>query len=179
MNRIQPTLIGMWLGMTFLAVTVWSALPVADAQAAKTTTVKVKTIHQIMARQLIPASDGRGHFIGFLRRQGKAIFADGRTAKYDNTHFMDAWRGRGATFKGYTTFTFQDGSKIFLTWTSKVTLVPGKRPISHGRGVITGGTGKYQGIKGKAVFSVGREKKPAAGGRPVSVAHAVLKYTLP
>ncbi len=179
MNGIQLTSRQFGLWMALMAFALWFALPAVDARAAKTTTVKVKTIHQLVARQIIPAADGRGHAIGFFKRQGRAVFADGRTAKYDNTHFVDFWRGRKAEFKGYTTFTFQDGSKIFLAWTSTVTFRPGQRPISRGQGVITGGTGKYKGIKGTAVFSVGREQKPKKGGRPVSVAHAVLTYTLP
>jgi hypothetical protein len=162
-----------------MLLALWIGLGAGQAAAAKTTTVKVKAVHQVTARQIIPAADGRGHFIGFFKRQGRAIFADGRKAKYDNTHFVDFWRGRRAEFKGYTTFTFKDGAKIFLAWTSTATFSPGKRPTSQGRGMIIGGTGRYKGIKGSAAFSVSRQQKPKTGGRPVSVAYAVLTYTLP
>jgi hypothetical protein len=179
MNKKSNNIRRLGLAWGIIALAIWFGLGPGPAAGAQTTTVKVKTIHQITARQIIPAADGRGHFIGFFKRQGRAIFADGRKALYDNTHFVDFWRGKKAAFKGYTTFTFRDGSRIFLDWTSTVTFVPGKRPISRGRGVIVGGTGQYKGIKGTAVFSVGREQKPKAGGKPVSVANAVLTYTLP
>jgi hypothetical protein len=63
--------------------------------------------------------------------------------------FLDVNTKTGAGFgHGVILFTDRDGNKMYCTWEGK-----GEKGLWSGPGSIVRGTGKFEGVKGKATFS--------------------------
>lgn len=166
--------------VVLLAAIFLLGLAQAPALAAEPVTVQVKVTMSGPPATMLPVGDDDNHSLGLGRRQGEAVFGDGRKAAYSNVYIIDLFRGRHLKAWGYTKMAFPDGSWIFFKWESEFA-GPDERgePTMRGTGELRKGTGPYQGIKGKVAFTNRRlppgDKLPRGG----TLAEAVLTYTLP
>lgn len=145
-NKITITILGC-IGF-FLIV---ALILVPAAQAGKKT-MKYKLTGPITRLEVIPVPDVKGHAIGVLERRGLAIYENGEVAAYHTRATFDAIKGKGGSFKGYSLYTFSDGSTIMSKYQGTTTMSGGKKLIK-GTGKNFKGTGRYEGIKGTVSFS--------------------------
>ncbi|MEW5910973.1 MAG: hypothetical protein AB1814_00270 [Thermodesulfobacteriota bacterium] len=169
---------GVWVLAALVAMT-WLAGWAAPAPAAQETVVNVTVVMSGPRPTVLPAGDSKDHFIGAGQRIGKAVFSDGREAKYSNVFTFDMQRGKSFNSQGYTKMVFADGSWLFFQWKSAVVGRDKNGTLGKGQGVILKGAGAYQGIKGTATFS--NRQLPPSKEHPqgATEAKAVLRYTLP
>jgi len=159
---------------------IWLSPAVTPAHAAETTTVEAIATFSGPKATMLPAGDDKSHLIGLGQRSGKAVFSDGRIAKYSNVFFMDWFQGKSMSVTGYTKMVFKDDSWLYFKWDSEFA---GRdevgKPIFTGHGTILKGTGPYQGIKGKVKFQ--NRQLPPSDEYPkgATEAKAVFTYTLP
>lgn len=146
-----------------------------QADAEQTTTVDVRVVLSGPNPTMLPAGDDENHMVGLGRREGEAVFSDGRKAKYSNIFVVDWYKGKSAAMWGYTKMLFNEGSWLFFKWDSAVVGADENGPVGKGKGTILKGTGPYEGIKGTAEFTNRRLKDPPGAAE----AKAVLTYTLP
>ncbi len=92
-----------------------------------------------------PNIEGRTLSAGTLR--GVAFFKDGRVAIKDFIGESDLLKGEGS-YKGYSTYTFEDGSSITASYTAQSAASTG----FHGAYTILSGTGAYAGATGTGSF---------------------------
>lgn len=78
---------------------------------------------------------------------GVAFYKDGRIAVKDFVSEGDLLKGIG-TFRGYSTYTFQDGASLTLSY-----LAESKPTGFHGDYTVISGTGAYANATGKGVFN--------------------------
>ncbi|MEW6533356.1 MAG: hypothetical protein AB1473_21165 [Thermodesulfobacteriota bacterium] len=157
----------------------WAYVPFAFAAGEAAQTLQVKVTHYAVSSQVLPAGDEEAHVIGMGKREGEAQFSNGETAKYSTVFTFDAYRGKPVPSRGYTKFEFNDGASFSLSWESKT--VPDKDGLAatSGQGTIIKGVGRFNGIKGSAVYS-GKELKPASEDpKRTTVTNATITYTLP
>lgn len=172
--------IGIWVMFIFFMIGVWVAPSGTQAGDVKTTIVEVTATFSGPAPTVLPAGDNKAHTVGLGQRAGKAVFSDGRKAKYSNVFFMDLYRGKSVSLWGYTKMLFKDGAWLFFKWNSQFA---GRdevgKPMFKGTGTILEGTGPYQGIKGTVKFR--NRKVPPSKEFPkgATEAKAVFTYTLP
>lgn len=113
---------------------------------AETMTCKVSAY--IINMELIPLGDVLGHTVGYNHRKGLVFFENGEVATYTYWGTLDLIKGRGP-FKGYSIFTFADGSLIVKKMQGVIEPGPKGLPLSvNGTGEFMKGTGRFQGIKG-------------------------------
>ena len=90
------------------------------------------------------------------------------------TKVLEAWLrgftnyvGAGGPAHGYETWVLEDGSKIFLEWTSlsatEASPTGSRRGTSHATGRFVGGTGKFVSIRGTLNTTVEFDTDPQAG----------------
>lgn len=172
---------GMKLALAALVVMALTCggLGVAPAVAGRAAVLEVKVTHRAVSQSSFHAGDDERHFIGVGQREGEAVFNTGETARYSNVFTFDAYPGRPVPSEGYTKFLFADGSWFALSWQARTVTGKDGLSVSEGQGTILKGTGRYEGIKGTAVFS-GRELRPASQdpGR-TTVMNATITCTLP
>ncbi len=169
-----------WLLLTALVVLVFLAAPATSAQAATEHTAEVTVTMSGPPATILPAGDDKNHLVGLGKRAGKAVFKDGRTAKYSNVFFMDLYRGKSVSVWGYTKMVFKDGSWLFFKWKSHFTgRDKAGKPMFAGTGTILKGTGTYKGIKGTAKFKNRRLPPSKEFPKGATEAQAVFTYTLP
>jgi hypothetical protein len=162
--------------MTILMGVIWLCLPVTPVAAQTTQTLQVKaTITS--SSQWLPVGDEDGHVIGMGKGEGEAVLSNGETAKYSNVSTFDPRRGKGGTSEGYTRFIFSDGSGIVFYWTARITVGQDGLSSSEGEGIITKGTGRFEGIEGTSVFS--SKVQLSQDSKRITVADATITYTLP
>ena len=147
--------------------------------AGDTVIAKVKVTSRGLDGHSLPAPDEEGHVVGIGRREGEVDFDGKESARYECTTMVDGWRGKKGIYKGYTKFTFKDGSAIVFSWTAEG--VPNKEglPMQQGTGIIQQGTGRFEGIRGQTAFTTIQLKPTAEDPTRASVSDAVIVYTLP
>ncbi len=156
------------------------AAPAIDAQAAKGVSAQATVTFSGPQATILPAGDDKAHVVGLGKRAGKAVFKDGRTAKYSNVFFMDLYRGKGVSVWGYTKLVFKDGSWMFFKWKSKFAgRDKAGKPMFAGTGTIMKGGGAYQGIKGTAKFKNRKVAPSEEFPKGATEAKVVFNYTLP
>jgi len=77
---------------------------------------------------------------------GVAYFKDGRVAVKDFIGEADLLKGKGS-FKGYSTYTFEDGATLTLSYVAQSTTAG-----LHGDYRVVSGTGAYSNATGSGVF---------------------------
>ena len=88
-----------------------------------------------------------GHTITVGEYMGVAVFADGRLAHKSFVDVSDDTDSAG-TFKGYSTYTFQDGASLTLGYSGGW-----DGNGLHGDYMVLSGTGTYAGAKGTGSFN--------------------------
>ncbi len=168
-----------FLLMISFLVTGVATLHFEPAYAEQTVTAKVKVTHRGISGHALPAPDEKGHVLAVGQREGEVDFDGKESAKYESTSMLDGWIGKKGIYKGYTKYTFKDGSKIFFSWTAEGGRNKAGLPMQQGRGIIKRGTGRFEGIRGQAVFTANQLKPSSEDRTRASVTDAVIVYTLP
>lgn len=168
-----------FLSMTICLVTLIVIFHFETVYAEQTVIVKVKTTSRAISRQALPAPDEKGHVMGIGQREGEVDFDGKESAKYESTAMVDGWIGKRGIYKGYSKYTFKDGSEILFSWTGEGARNKEGLPMQHGTGIIQKGTGRFKGIQGRAVFTNTALKSPSEDPMRTSVADGVIVYTLP
>ena len=146
--------------------------------AERTVTVRVKIKSWRTTGHILPAPDEEGHVMAIGQREGEVDFDGKETAKYESTTMLDGWMGKKGIYKGYTKYTFKDGSAIFFSWTAEGRRNKEGLPTQHGSGTLQKGTGRFEGIRGMAVFSAIQLKPTSEDPNRTSITEALITYTL-
>jgi hypothetical protein len=95
---------------------------------------------------VVEAANIEGQTMIASKAVGVAYFKDGRVASKDFILTLDLRNGSGP-YKGYSTYTFEDGSSITASFTGER-----KAGESHGIYTIVSGTGTYANATGTGSF---------------------------
>ncbi len=145
MRKSKMTILGC-MGVFLIA-----ALVLIPAAQAGEITSKHKIASSIFKMEVLPVPDVKGHVVGILERRGVAIYENGETAAYHSRLTFDSIKGQEGTYSGYCDISFADGS---ITMTKFQGTVSGTKPrLIKGTAKYIKGTGRFEGIKGKASFS--------------------------
>jgi hypothetical protein len=142
-------------------------------------TAKVKVRSWRTSGKAFPAPDEKGHLIAVGQREGEVDFDGKEKGKYETTAVIDGWIGKKGIYKGYSKYTFKDGSAIFFSWTAEGTRNKEGLPSRQGRGIIQKGTGRFEGIRGQAIFNATQVKPTSEDPTRITVTNAILVYSLP
>jgi len=135
--------VGNVMGTLIIAVSLLGFSQIAGAE-----TMKCKVSAYIINMELLPVGDVEGHTVGYNHRKGLVFFENGEVATYTYGGYLDLIKGKGP-FKGYSIFTFSDGSLIVKKMQGVLEPGPQGLPLSvSGTGEFIKGTGRFQGIKG-------------------------------
>ncbi len=156
-----------------------TALGVEPVHAGQAVIARARITHKAVSGQVLPAPDEKGHVIGIGQREGEVDFDGKESARYESTTMVDGWIGKKGIYKGYSKYTFKDGSEIFFAWTAEGARTKEGLPSQQGTGVILKGTGRFAGIRGQAVFTTTQLKPRSEDPMRTSVADTVIVYTLP
>ena len=169
----------MALLMTLCLTAGFVTLDGMSVYADQTVIAKVKITHRAVSGQSLPAPDEKGHVVGIGQRMGEVDFDGRESATYESTAMVDGWIGKKGIYKGYSKYTFKDGSEIFFTWEAEGTRNKEGLPMQQGTGIIQKGTGRFEGIRGRAVFTTIQLKPQSEDPMRTSAADTVIVYTLP
>lgn len=142
-----------------------TVLLVPMARAAEE--IAARTVYHTVKAETTEAGGVPGHITGPVHHAGLCFFtkgpASGEIATRTSTAQVDLVNGKG-TYTTDIVYTLRDGSTLSQKATG--TALPtddGKRTLYEGTYEITGGTGKFAGIKGKGTFK-GERLGPAQTG---------------
>ena len=137
-------------GLAASALLLGAVLP-AHSQTEKT--VRYKEVHNQIASNVVLIGDpAQGHLRGAWVRRGLTIFEDGEVAAYSALGDFDITKGKGS-ISGYDTTFFDDGSSWSTKFTGQFSVGPkGLWVIPH-EGEFVAGTGRFEGITGKLVYT--------------------------
>jgi hypothetical protein len=112
--------------------------------------------------------DVPGHVVGFSDTPGLVFMtkgpASGEIGMRKAITYFDSVKGKGP-FTGYYVYTFSDGSTMSTKAIGTSTPVDGgKRAAFDGTFEVTGGTGRFEGMKGKGTFKGERVGPRETGG---------------
>ena len=104
-------------------------------------------------------TDGSGHFVLMVRREGKAAGA-GALAGAGVTEYgwHDIVPGVAGDPRGYLVFALPGGDVAYVKWQVRAVFVPGPdgkpKLLDNGFWEIAGGTGKFRGAKGAGTLHI-------------------------
>lgn len=162
-TKAMKTRIWATVFVTFLSMTV-ALVPMTQAAEE----CAGRSVYYTQKSESMEVGDVPGHFVGVLQQPGMTFFtkgaAKGEIAPRMATVYFDTVKGKG-TCISYIVTTFQDGST--MSFRSTCTITPGeggKRATFEGPYEIIGGTGKFEGLKGRGMFKGERVGSPKTGG---------------
>lgn len=170
---------GVFLVSIFVLAMAVTAVDLKRACAEGMEIAKVRIVHKAISGQALPTPGEKGHVIGMGQRVGEVDFNGKESAKYESTAMVDAWVGKKGNYKGYSRYTFKDGSEIYFSWTAEGSRNKEGLPMQKGRGIIKKGTGRFKGIQGQALFTTTQQKPTSEDPNRTSVAETILVYELP
>ena len=141
------------LSLVSLVTPAWLLGAAVPAQSQTETTVRYKEVHNQVAQNAVLIGDpAQGRVHGAWVRRGLTIFDDGEVAAYSALGDFDITKGKG-TISGYDTTFFEDGSSWSTKFTGQFSVGPkGLWVIPH-EGQFIAGTGRFEGIRGKLVYT--------------------------
>jgi hypothetical protein len=139
----------------FVATLLFTAVfLVTMTQAAEE--VAGRAVYHTQKMEQIEVGDVPGHIVGVGQHSGLAFRTkgpySGEVATRINTLYFDSVNGKG-TFTAYAGHTYQEGST--QSYKASGTIMPvdgGKRSVFEGTYEVIGGTGRFEGVKGKGTF---------------------------
>jgi hypothetical protein len=148
--KIWAVIVGMLLSMTVFLV--------ANTQAADE--VAYRVVYHTLKLDSKEVGDVPGHIQGVGQQAGLAFFTkgpgSGEVAMRTSSFTFDTVKGKGTT-TGDILYTFRDGSTISVKATGTLTPVDGgKTGVSEGTYEVSGGTGRFAGMKGKGTWKAQR-----------------------
>ncbi|MFC1607844.1 hypothetical protein ACFL47_07725 [Candidatus Latescibacterota bacterium] len=179
-SRFKKTSTTRWvLSGTFVFIICLSAAYVAFAQGRKTTMKYKEILHHTQINE-IEAGDVPGHTLYSGENRGLAILDKGELATYKGWWLWDGIEinGKGTgSGHGCGVTTFEDGSTIVTQFKGSDTDEQRSGNFVNrekGAITITGGTGRFKGIKGSGNYTA---KRIEVGGE--LYVETTLNYTLP
>ena len=151
-NRNTHTTLWIWatIVVTLSAVTVSS---VTDVQAEEE--VAARVVYHNQKVEMVEVGDVPGHFVGITDQPGLMFVtkgnASGDVAVRKGTTYFDSVKGKG-TSTGYVVYTFKDGSNKSYRATGTFSPTEGGGLTFEGTYEMTGGTGRFAGMKGKGTY---------------------------
>jgi len=164
----------------FIIITVSLLAAYAAFAQGRTMTLKCTSIIHHIQREIVEAGDTPGHSLRVGENQGLAIFENGELATQKNSWLWDETESNGKSQGfgyGYGVYTFEDGSTMVWKFkgAGKDTQKAGKFLYEEeGTLTITGGTGRFKGIKGTGTYT-GKSIAPESE----LYVEFTLNYTLP
>ena len=127
-----------------------------------------RVVYHTQKGEMLEAGDIPGHIVGFVQQSGLTFFTKGPVGGQIATRMMNSYydvvKGKGP-FTAYIVDTFQDGSTLNYKASGTMTSISeGNRAAYEGTYEITGGTGRFEGKKGKGSFKGERIGSPKTGG---------------
>jgi len=118
--------------------------------------IAYRTVYHVQKVETIEVGDVPGHVVGFSDTPGIIFMTKGPARGEIGTRkaisYSDTVKGKGP-LTGYLTYTFPDGSTMHTKAIGTFTPVDGgKRTALEGTWECTGGTGRFEGMKGKGTF---------------------------
>lgn len=115
-----------------------------------------RAVYHTQKGETIEVGDVPGHVVGFSESPGIMFMtkgpARGEVGTRKGTTYFDLVNGKGP-LTGYYIYTFPDGSTMHSKAIGTFTPADGgKRAATEGTYEVTGGTGKFAGMKGKGTF---------------------------
>lgn len=137
-----------------VALIVMTGFLVPVAQAADEVGTRVVYINQKV--ETTEVGDVPGHVVGFIEQPGMIFITkgpfSGEIGTRKGTTYFDTVKGKG-TITSYLVYTFKDGSTMSLKATAgSTTPVEGGGVTFEGTYEMTGGTGRFEGMKGKGTY---------------------------
>lgn len=163
--RTMGAAIGRWATIiaTVLSMTVVLApmSQAADEHAGR-------VVYHTLKAEAMETGDVPGHVVGVAHQSGLTFYtkgsASGQIAARTANLYYDVVKGKG-TFTAYIVDAFKDGSTLIYKASGTIAPVDeGNRAAFEGTFEITGGTGKFEGKKGKGSFKGERIGSPKTGG---------------
>jgi hypothetical protein len=146
----------------FMAVVV---VPMAQAAVV----VAGRVFYHTQKVVMLEAGDVPGHILGIIQQSGLTFYTKGPSSGQIATRMMntfyDVLKTKGGSYTAYIVDTFQDGSTVIYKAIGTITPVgEGDNTTIEGTYEITGGTGRFEGKKGKGSFKGGRIGSLKTGG---------------
>jgi hypothetical protein len=118
--------------------------------------VAARVVYHTQKAETMEVGDVPGHILGVVQHTGLGFITkgpeSGQTTTRMSTTYIDTVKGKGTT-TSYLVYTYSDGSTQSLKASGTITSVDGgKRSAFEGTYEVTGGTGKFEGMKGKGTF---------------------------
>ena len=110
-------------------------------------TLKCRLVNGVTKMETMAVGDEEGHVVGVYERKGVMMHENGEVANEATWGIFDSAKG----WQGYCLQTFQDGSTIWMRHQGSMQ----KGKIVEATFELTGGTGRYEGIKGGGTFTGG------------------------
>jgi hypothetical protein len=156
-TRLKIQTIKRWAGIfgMLLSVTVFL---VPNTQAADE--VAYRAVYHTLKVDSKEVGDVPGHIQGVGQQAGLAFFTmgpgSGEIATRTSSFTFDTVKGKGTT-TGDILYTFRDGSTMSVKATGTLTPIDGgKTGVSEGTYEVSGGTGRFAGMKGKGTWKAQR-----------------------
>jgi hypothetical protein len=138
-----------FVGIMALIVFSLSVLLIGNADAGEK--FKFRIVWYIVKAERINIGDEKDHFIRIIESKGIVTNMEGKAFGDGwlswNTGLADVNPPSGATVSGYGAWTDKDGDKIYWKW--NLLNASGPNPATFYKG-----TGKFQGVQGKATYSL-------------------------
>jgi len=154
------------LAVIFVTLVSMTVVLVPMTQAADE--VAGRVVYHTQKAEMFEAGDVPGHIVGVAQQSGLTFFTKGPASGQIATRMMNTsydvvkWKGSYTT---YIVDTFQDGSTLIYKASGTITPIDaGNRTAFEGTYEITGGAGRFEGMKGKGSFKGERIGSPKTGG---------------
>jgi len=154
------------LAVIFVTLVSMTVVLVPMTQAADE--VAGRVVYHTQKAEMFEAGDVPGHIVGIAQQSGLTFFTKGPASGQIATRMMNTsydvvkWKGSYTT---YIVDTFQDGSTLIYKASGTITPIDaGNRTAFEGTYEITGGAGRFEGMKGKGSFKGERIGSPKTGG---------------
>jgi hypothetical protein len=168
-----------WILIGMVVIMAWLLGSVTQAVAE---TKEFRIVCQFSKMEIMPVGDVEGHIFYIVEARGLA-FVDGEVAVYVAWGQGEGIKGIGPAY-GYAKYIYQDGSTIVFKSQHTVRVAPdGKNSLfEDGKGEITMGTGRFEGIKGSISYTGKRFTAISPGlkeTRGDMIFEGTMTYTLP
>lgn len=143
-------------------------------------TLKGKAVSTVSKVEMLPIPDAENHNVGLTARQGMILFENGEVATIKTMVIWDMTGPSSGWSKGYTQYTFLDGSTILMNFQQQVMPPTGGTNVQYDSkitGDIVKGTGKFEGVKGTWTSS-SKQMKAEKGEPPGKIiSDLVINYS--